>query len=176
MVDNTMPFASALFDLASEEHKEEAVLSDLKEIRDLFNENREYKLALLSPNITREEKKVWMKELFENSEEEVIGNFMQILAQYNMLGQMDGIYDDYLTLYREQENIEPVKVESAVPLDEAQMEKLTAMLEKKLKKKVELQIKVDPALIAGLRIQTRDKVIDNTLSSRLNSMKEKLNS
>jgi F0F1-type ATP synthase delta subunit len=48
------------------------------------------------------------------------------------------------------------------------------MLEKKMNKKVELDIKEDPSLIAGLRVQTSRFVLDNSALARLNAMKEKL--
>jgi F0F1-type ATP synthase delta subunit len=51
---------------------------------------------------------------------------------------------------------------------------LKAMLEKKMNKKVELDIKEDPSLIAGLRVQTSRFVLDNSALARLNAMKEKL--
>lgn len=175
MAVSTMPFASALFDIACEEHKEQAFLDQLREIRDLFDASPEYKAALDHPRITREEKKHWMEELFEGKSDDMIANFMQVLTQYGMASRMDEIYEDYLSLYRKRENIEPVLVESAAALDADQEEKLRRMLEKKLNKKVELQVKVEPALIAGLRIHTADHVLDNTMASRLNSMKEKLN-
>ncbi len=51
---------------------------------------------------------------------------------------------------------------------------LTAMLESRLKRKIELTVRVEPDLIAGLRVRARDLVLDNTVRSRLNTMREQL--
>ncbi|WP_367892267.1 F0F1 ATP synthase subunit delta [Dubosiella newyorkensis] len=34
---------------------------------------------------------------------------------------------------------------------------------------------VDPSLIAGIRIKAKDRVIDNTIDTRLSSLKERIN-
>ncbi len=48
------------------------------------------------------------------------------------------------------------------------------MLESRLKRKIELTVRVEPDLIAGLRVRARDLVLDNTVRSRLNTMREQL--
>lgn len=176
MVDQTMPFASALFDLGNEEHKEEQLLHELKDVRDVLCADGQYLQALGHPKILRQTKKDWMDELFARQCDPLIINWLKVLADYNLLARIEELYQDYLQLYRESRNIEVVQVASAAELDAKQIEKLKKMLEEKLQKHVELSIKVEPALIAGLRIQSKDFTLDNSMASRLNSMKEKLNS
>ena len=49
------------------------------------------------------------------------------------------------------------------------------MLKEKLNKNVELTVDVDPDLIAGLKVKAKDIVLDNTVKTRLDNLKEKLN-
>ena len=52
--------------------------------------------------------------------------------------------------------------------------KLNVILETKLNKTVELDIAIKPELIAGMKVCTRDMVLDNTVLSRLEAIKEKI--
>jgi F-type H+-transporting ATPase subunit delta len=174
MVTSTWPYSSALFEVAAEMQQEEAYLSYLKEIEAVIEENPDYKMALGHPLVDKEQKKNWMKELFAASYPEFLVNFLQILAQESLAGQIGAVRQEFEQMLREANNIEQVSVESAVELNEEQIARLVAMLEKKLSKKVELSVKVDPALIAGLRIHSGSYVLDNTIATRLNTMKEKL--
>lgn len=176
MVKNTMPYAQALYEIAAETHEEAEYLSQLEQIRDLLVSQPEYMQALAHPKIEKKLKKEWMAQLFESQVNGMVANFMQVLAEQNMAAQIENVYRDFLDLYRQDQNIEVVKVQSAGELDEDQQQRLIAMLEKKLNKKIELSIDINPELIAGLRVQARDFLLDNSIKSRLDSMKEKLSS
>ena len=67
-----------------------------------------------------------------------------------------------------------VEVYSAAALDPKQVEDLKKVLSERLHKTVELDVKVDPKLIAGLKVQTADFVLDNTVLARANEMKEQI--
>lgn len=56
-------------------------------------------------------------------------------------------------------------------LDDAEIKRLKSMLEEKPPKTVELHIREDPDLLAGLHIETNDMVLDNTARSRTNDLK-----
>ena len=84
------------------------------------------------------------------------------------------IFLAYREYYYKDHQIEVVNVTSASELDEQQMKALKALLTQKLKKNVELLINTDKSLIAGLRVQTSQFVLDNTIVSRAEAMKERM--
>ncbi len=67
----------------------------------------------------------------------------------------------------EAQGVADVTVTSAAALDQAQQQKLSAALEKRLKRKVRLHTQIDPQLIGGAVIRSGDLVIDGSLSTRL---------
>ncbi len=75
---------------------------------------------------------------------------------------------------RKANDIETVLVETPAPLSAKDEAALVSMLESRLKRKIELTVRVEPELIAGLRVRARDLVLDNTVRSRLNAMREQL--
>jgi F-type H+-transporting ATPase subunit delta len=58
-------------------------------------------------------------------------------------------------------------VTSAVPLDEAQQQRLAASLSAQLGREVQLQVDVDPGVIGGVLVRVGDEVIDGSTRSRL---------
>ncbi|WP_281521966.1 ATP synthase F1 subunit delta [Dubosiella newyorkensis] len=175
MVNSMQPYASALFDIAKEDGKEKAYLEDLKELKMVWDENPDFVSALAHPKIDRNTKRQWIEAIFKKESDPTVLNFLKVLVDHSLGYRLDDVYQDYLSLYRKDQGIEEVSVESAQPLSDSQIESLMQLLEKKLKKKIELNITVDPSLIAGIRIKAKDRVIDNTIDTRLSSLKERIN-
>ncbi len=65
-------------------------------------------------------------------------------------------------------------VTSALPLSEAQAERLTRILSQHYQRQVRLHISVNPEIVGGLRIHIGDEVIDGTLATRLAMVKEEI--
>ena len=174
MVKTYGPYASALFELGKETDKEQLFMNQLENLKKIWESEADFCLALEHPKIKKEEKKQWLTNLFEKETDPVLFQFLLVLNEHGVVAHLPQIYEEYVACYREDRNIERVVVESAADLESSQISALTEMLEKKLNKKIELVIKVNPALIAGLRIQAQDVVLDNTFASRLERMQEKL--
>ena len=84
------------------------------------------------------------------------------------LEQFDELYSRY-------SNSVVVKVESASPLTEIQLENLKEKLKNELElDKVEINNLVDESLIGGLKITYNNKVVDASIKARLNALKSKI--
>ena len=62
----------------------------------------------------------------------------------------------------------------AVPLTEAQRERLASVLARTYGHQVHLNIEVEPDLIGGIRVEIGDEVIDGTVISRLHEARRRL--
>ena len=76
--------------------------------------------------------------------------------------------------YRQDHGILAVQAVSAAPLSEAQKEKLTEKLTAITGKRIDLEYKVDPAVLGGMRICFDGKQVDGTVQSRLQAMEKAL--
>jgi F-type H+-transporting ATPase subunit delta len=68
------------------------------------------------------------------------------------------------------ENVAEVNVTSAVALSDAQRQRLSDALKKRLKKDVRLHCDIDASLIGGAVIRSGDLVIDGSLRARLQGL------
>lgn len=101
-------------------------------------------------------------------------NFIKILAQNNRLQLLPEISTMFNALKIEREKQINVDVVSATILDDAQLVKLSAALEKRFDRKVQLNCSVDPSLVAGMIIKAGDIVIDGSVNSQLNRLNDAL--
>ncbi len=94
-------------------------------------------------------------------------NFVRTLAENHRLGYLPEIAELFDALKDEAEGVQDVTVTSAAPLDEAQQRKLSAALERRLRRKVRLHCEKDASLIGGAVLRAGDLVIDGSLRTRL---------
>jgi F-type H+-transporting ATPase subunit delta len=66
------------------------------------------------------------------------------------------------------------EVTTATPLSDAYYERLRAALEKSTGQKVVVDRRLDPALVAGVVTRIGDRILDGSLRTRLQSLKDAL--
>jgi F-type H+-transporting ATPase subunit delta len=80
----------------------------------------------------------------------------------------------YRDLVNEHNNrVEAVAI-TVLPLTEADKNLLQTKLSKMINKNIALKNEVDPSILGGMLVKFGDKVIDGTIQSRLNELKENL--
>jgi F-type H+-transporting ATPase subunit delta len=103
-------------------------------------------------------------------------NFVRVLAENRRLLLLPEIAAHYEALRSAAENTIDVEVVSAVPLDAAQADKLTAALSARLKRGVRMQNSVDASLLGGAVVHAGDLIIDGSLKGRLQRLATELGS
>jgi F-type H+-transporting ATPase subunit delta len=96
-----------------------------------------------------------------------VRNFFGELLRNQRLGLLPEVAAMFEAMRAEEEKVADVQVTSAVALDDAQRQRLSAALKKRLQKDVRLHCDVDASLIGGAVIRSGDFVIDGSLRARL---------
>ena len=97
-------------------------------------------------------------------------NLAGLLMARGRLGIAGDIVVEYERLVDAHYGIEHAEVVTAVPLDEANQQRLSLELGQALGKKVTVKAKVDPVLIGGMVVKIGDRVIDGSLKARLENL------
>ena len=103
-------------------------------------------------------------------------NFVRVLAENHRLLLLPEIAAHYEEFRSAVENTVDVEVVSAVKLDAAQADKLSAALTKRLKRNVRMKNSVDATLLGGAVLRAGDLVIDGSLKGRLERLATELTS
>jgi F-type H+-transporting ATPase subunit delta len=91
--------------------------------------------------------------------------FLSLLAENGRLSVLPAVVERFQALRLQDEEIVPVKVESAMPI--ADVAAFDAFLEKRLQHKVRTTYEDAPELLGGVRVHVRDDVIDASIRGRL---------
>ena len=103
-------------------------------------------------------------------------NFIKTMAQNErllVLPEVAVLFAQYYDEYNKQVNAD---VTSAAELNDAQQANLAASLEKRLARKVKLNVSIDKSLVAGVIIRVEDLLIDRSVRGKLERLSNKLQS
>ncbi len=167
-------YGSGLYDLAVEEGLGEELMQQTEAVRKLFRENPDYVSLLGEPSIPIAERIHLIDEAFAASTEHYLVNFIKLLCERNLLGEFGQCCEEYARRYCQDNGIAEACVTSAVKLTKEQEDALRAKLEAKSGKTVRLKVKVDPKVVAGLRVEMDGVEWDGTVQGRLSALSRKL--
>jgi F-type H+-transporting ATPase subunit delta len=103
-----------------------------------------------------------------------VRNFLQTVVENRRLDAVAAAVAQFHTLASGALGVAEAVVESAYPLDAAQLNELADVLQKRFGRKLTLDVRVDPALIGGVRATIGDEVLDTSVRARLERMKTAL--
>ena len=121
----SLEYAEALFLLSCEQGKSEEYLKDLRLVGEALQSDGELLLLLRSPNLSHEEKDGVIDAIFGARLQEDTVSFLKLLCQKGRAELLPLCIADFERLYNEINRVVVAEVTSAVPLTEAEKEKLT---------------------------------------------------
>ena len=164
-------YAEALFGVAKEKGKLDAIREQLGQFADALAENREMQLFFFSPYFSSAEKGDGLKKAITGAEPELV-NFLELLIEkhrmpviYRMRRQFDSLWD------METKRL-GVTVTSAVELDPEVAQRIGSEIEQQTGNAVELESRVDPDILGGLVVQVGNMVLDTSIRNRLEKLRK----
>lgn len=103
-----------------------------------------------------------------------LNNFLDYLDKKGHGKEVHEILEAFVELARKHLGIMAVEVISAVPLTQQQMHNLHVRLIRRAKRPVQLIPRVDPSLVAGIRLVGGGTVMDTSVKQQLADMKESI--
>jgi F-type H+-transporting ATPase subunit delta len=169
-------YAKALFSVAKDKGKTKEFQADWQAVDETLRANQELYRVILAKSTSSVVKKELLAKVFVGEIDQLVLNFIFLLIDKEREEYILDIKDIYDQLFDEDERIIDVEVITALPLDATQEEELSAVLAKKIGKKVRLDKKIDGALLGGSIIKIGDKIYDGSVAGRLASLQEQLQS
>lgn len=164
-------YASALFDLASENGTVTAVESDLETLGRALNESSDFAALTTNPKVGRKDAVMTLDALAKAMAlSPLTANFLGVLAQNRRLGQLPSVIRAFRIIAAAQRGEVTAEVTSAHPLTDSQIETLRQKLTAREGRTVKLSTKTDPDLLGGLVVTLGSKRIDASIRTRLNTL------
>ena len=164
-------YASALFDLASEQGNVSAVESDLESIGEAIRVSDDLAALIRNPRISRDAAAGAMNGIARLLKlSPLTQNFLGVLSGNRRLGKLPEIVRAFASIAAAQRGEVSAEVTSAHPLSAAQLSALSAKLKAREGKEVKLKASVDPAILGGLVVRIGSRQIDSSIRTRLNTL------
>ncbi len=98
-------------------------------------------------------------------------NFLRAVIDNGRISVLPEIASQFRALKNAKSGSSDAVVYSAFALDDAALADLSATLEKRFGKKLNLSVELQPELIGGVRVVVGDEVLDTSVKARLEQMK-----
>ena len=168
-------YSKALFSIGQEEKKINTIIADLKQINELREKNSLFNKIILSPLIsTSRHHEIFSKISKKLNLDKVTINFLFLLSINKRLMLIDKIYNYLKNNLSTKDNITNVDVIIPKKLNSKEMNKIEEKIKDKLNFKCKLNFIEDKVIISGFIIKYESKMLDFSLKSKLEKIKNSL--
>ena len=165
-------YAQALFDLASDEKRVAAVEADLKSLKKALGESRDLRVLVGSPAFGAEEKGRGLAAIADKAKfNATTKKFLGLLAANGRVSALPSVIAGYEALSAKARGAVSAEVTTAMALTAAQARGVAAALRQALGKDPEIETRIDPAILGGIKVQVGSRLFDASLKSKLDSLK-----
>lgn len=168
-------YGDALFELAIEENKIDILLEEIEQLQDILAQNEDFGKLMNHPKILKEEKIQVAKNVFEGRISNELLGFLTIIISKDRYKDIDEILAYFIAEVKKFKGIGIATVTTAVPLKEDQCKKIEQkLLDTTEYKSMEMHYTLDTSLIGGMIIRIGDRVVDSSISTKLNELQREL--
>lgn len=168
-------YALGLIKSIKDEKEYRKISKDLREFQTLLQMNGDLQVGMTTMLFSKDQKREILDTIHRQARLHAkTFNFLGTVIEENRLVHLNDMIDMLEDLWFEENNMQKLKVFSAVKLDKPLEERLNRKMEKAFGKKVVLETTIDESLIAGLKIQKGSIFYDFSIAGNLRKLKEAL--
>jgi F-type H+-transporting ATPase subunit delta len=165
-------YANALFELARDNRAVDAVKADLDRFDAMLSESADLRRLMRSPVFTAEEQLRALGAVLKSAGiEGLAANFLRLVATNRRLFAVADMIRDFRILYAHHKGEVTAQITVAEPLGDTHREALKDALKSVTGKDVQVDVKIDPAIIGGLIVKLGSRMVDASLKTKLNSIR-----
>ena len=166
-------YARALYEAAKEKDRVAPVREELGDFVEMQNQVPELRELLRNPQLDHRVKASALEQLL-GAEDELVRNFLLLLAEKNRAGEIEAIAREFERLVAEEQGVLDVELTTAVELSDEEARDVIGQIEQVSGRKVEATRRVDPDLIGGVVLQAGSLRLDASVRGRLNRLRLEL--
>lgn len=171
-MNNEKAYAKALMDLSKEYNiDKKQIVEELQYVWQYFDD--EFLNFLKNPRISKEDKKEIFEKAFSNLNKHVFYTLMVLIDNDNIVN-LNNIINEFISMVDDELGIISLELYTVKPLNDIEKNNIKNYFSKKLQKNINLVEIIDTNLIGGLIIKYQGKIIDGSIFSKQESLKEHL--
>jgi F-type H+-transporting ATPase subunit delta len=164
-------YASALFDIARDQHQIESVGKSLDALDQALLESKDFSELVGSPLLSREAAgKAFAALAPQLNLDPITTNFLGVLARNGRKGQLRAVIRAFRRLAAEHRGEATAEVITARQLNDDQLAQLRQQLRTRAGRDVNIDASVDPSLLGGIVVKLGSQQIDASIRTKLNRL------
>ncbi|MEQ9639892.1 MAG: F0F1 ATP synthase subunit delta [Alphaproteobacteria bacterium] len=165
-------YATALFELARDQGRLEAVASDMADLAQAITESADLNRLVRSPVFGRDEQTKAMAAVLESAGADALTvKFVGLVAQNRRLFALADMARDFRRLLAAHRGEVAASVTSAYELSDAELSAIKSELSAAMKTDVDVERVVDPAILGGLVVKVGSRMVDSSLRTKLQGLR-----
>jgi len=172
--DRIDAYATALFQVAQGEKDLSRVEDELFTVANRVQGNDALRDALTDKSLPVDLRQGIVEDLLGGRASPTATNLVSMIVGAGRAKDLPAIIEKFLEKSAGSRSETLAEVTSAVPLEADQEQRLAEALSRRFKRRVSLKVTVDPSIQGGLIVRTGDTVIDGSVRSRLEQLKNTL--
>lgn len=167
-------YGKALFQSAAKRGETETVGRELEALVQLFRGEPRLRRYLHAPTVDDAEKTAFVRRHFGPPFSPLTTEFLALLIEKGRETEIETVARAYRALLQTERNVVEGRVVTAHPLAAESLAGLERQLVRLTGKKVELRTETDPSLLGGVTVYLGGKVIDGSVRTRLERVRDTL--
>ncbi|NTW72363.1 MAG: ATP synthase F1 subunit delta [Eubacteriaceae bacterium] len=166
-------YGEALLDISFDLNQIEAFQKDLTLLSNNFTQEPSLREFLLNPSRTMESKNTLIRNIYQDTISKEVLNFVLLLLERRNVKLLPAIAKEYMLMSDKKQNVVQLKIDAAASLDDDQLKRLKENYSKRFDAAdVKYQVNTDPALVGGIRVQTGDMLLEDSIKKRMDDLKK----
>lgn len=166
-------YADALLGVAQAEGALETVEEELFRVARTVEGDDNLRTTLVDENIPVERRVGVVQDILQTAHPTTKG-LVSFLVSSGRVRDLPAIIDRLVQQAAERRSEAVAEVRSAIPLDDVTRDRLAEALSRHTGRKVSVKVVVDESILGGIVAEVGDSVIDGSVRTRLNQLKEAL--
>ena len=167
-------YGEALFQIAVESSSCLQMLDEVLELKKILSENPELGSVMLNPRFSKEEHSEIISNVFKGRIDDKLFSFLELLVSKGRYNYLEEILDYFVSRVKEHLHIGQASVTSAIEIDDEMKKRIKEKLFTTDYKEIEIEYITDPSLIGGMVIRIKDRIVDNSVRTKIENISRDL--
>jgi F-type H+-transporting ATPase subunit delta len=166
-------YAEALINISAEKNLIAQHQQELGFVTDIYGSREDFRNFLLNPRTDMESRKELVRSVFRDRVRNEVLSFLLLLLDKGRIKYLQGIYEEYVRLAEEKQNILDMTITAAAPLEDRQVDGIAEKFRRLYKaSSVKASVVIDRSLVGGVRVRIGDKLMDGSIKGRLKELQD----
>jgi len=167
-------YAEALFGLAQEWAAVESVRAELRELVGVIAAAPSLQALLARPDLGPKPKLQAVQSALGDQFTDIVVGLLAALVRHRRGEYVSVVVEAFEEMADDAAGVVRAEAKTVVPLSDGQRERLIAALSRMTGRRVVLEERLDPGILAGMRVEVGGRLLDGSAAGRLARLREEL--